>query len=234
VVALWEVAGLAKVIHGTIPPPTSIVRSVFDVGWDYWVTNAGTTLREAAWGWLWGNGIALVLAGLCVLLPFAERSVMRVAIAAYCLPVIAIGPILSILFSGDTPKVILAALTCFFATLIGAVVGLRSADQASLDLVRAYGGGRWKELVKVRFKASLPSLFAGLRIAAPTAVLGAIVGEYLGGSGAGLGVAMTSSQAALDIPQTWAIALVATSIAGVAYGLTALAGRLLTPWAGQQ
>jgi ABC-type nitrate/sulfonate/bicarbonate transport system permease component len=228
---VWQIAGEAKVVSGAVPPPTSIVSAIRHVGWNYWATNAGTTLREAGQGWLWGNGVAVVLAVSCILVPLAERALMRVAIAAYCIPVIAIGPILEILFQGDTPRVILAALTCFFTTLIGALVGLRAADQSSMDLVRAYGGGRLSQLVKVRLRSGLPSFFVGLRIAAPTAVLGAIIGEYLGGgSGSGLGVAMTASQAGLEIARTWAIALVATLLAGVAYGLTALVGRLATPW----
>jgi ABC-type nitrate/sulfonate/bicarbonate transport system permease component len=73
-------------------------------------------------------------------------------------------------------------------------------------------------------------LFAALRIAAPAAVLGAIIGEYLGAE-RGLGVSMINSQQALEVSRTWAIALVATAVAGVGYGITALVGRLLTPWA---
>ena len=77
---------------------------------------------------------------------------------------------------------------------------------------------------------SLPSLFAALRIAAPAAVLGAIIGEYLGGD-RGLGVAMINSEQSLDIARTWGIAFVATAVGAVGYGLMALVGRLLTPWA---
>ena len=73
------------------------------------------------------------------------------------------------------------------------------------------------------------SLFAGLRIAAPAAVLGAIIGEYLGGD-SGLGIAMISAQQSLIVERTWAIALVATTVAALAYGATALVERLVTPW----
>ena len=83
---------------------------------------------------------------------------------------------------------------------------------------------------RVRIKASLPSLFAALRIAAPAAVLGAIIGEYMG-SDSGLGVSMINSQQALQIERTWAIAITATALAGIAYGITALVARLCTPWA---
>jgi ABC-type nitrate/sulfonate/bicarbonate transport system permease component len=118
----------------------------------------------------------------------------------------------------------------FFTTLVGAMLGIRSADKTSLDLVRAYGGGRWSQLVKVRLQYALPALFAGLRIAAPAAVLGAIIGEYLGGE-RGIGIALTVAQQGLRFERTWALALVAAALAGVGYALTALVGRLLTPWA---
>jgi ABC-type nitrate/sulfonate/bicarbonate transport system permease component len=118
----------------------------------------------------------------------------------------------------------------FFTTLVGTLVGLRSADKTALDVVHAYGGGAIKKLTKVRLRAALPSLFVALRIAAPAAVLGAIIGEYVGGE-SGLGIAMIASQSGLRVATTWGIALCATAIAGIGYGVTAFIGRRLTPWA---
>jgi ABC-type nitrate/sulfonate/bicarbonate transport system permease component len=227
---IWQIIGSTSIGEDRrIPAPTAIISQLMDDGWSFYSTNVITTTREAAWGWFYGNTIAIGLAVLFVLIPIVEKPVMRMAIAAYCLPIIAIGPILQILYSGDTPKIILAALTCFFTTLIGATLGFRSADRTSIDLVRAYGGGEWKVMRKVRLKSSLPALFAGLRVAAPAAVLGAIIAEYLGGD-SGLGVSMVASQQSLNVERTWGIALVSTALAGIGYGVTALVGRLLTPW----
>ena len=108
---------------------------------------------------------------------------------------------------------------------------MRSADPTTLDVIRAYGGGRAKKLTqgpaaRLRCRACSPAL----RIAAPAAVLGAIIGEYLGGD-KGLGVAMINSEQALEVSRTWGIALVATAVAGIGYGVTAVVGRLVTPWA---
>ncbi|GAA2678369.1 ABC transporter permease [Actinoplanes palleronii] len=228
---IWEVVGRTVFADSrAVPPPTAILGQLVDDGFGFYWPNVETTLREAGMGWLWGNAIAIVLAVVMVQVPFVEKALMQLALASYCLPVIAIGPVLAVLFSDDTPKVILAALSVIFTTLVGALVGLRSADRTSLDLVRAYGGGSWTQLWRVRLRASLPSLFAGLRIAAPAAMLGAIIGEYLGAE-SGLGVAMINSQQSLAVERTWGIALVATALSGAAYGLTALVGRLLTPWA---
>ncbi len=152
-----------------------------DDGWSFYWANIRVTLSEAAWGYLWGNVLAIGLAFLVLVVPLLEKPVMQFGVVSYCIPVIAIGPILQITYNGQTPKVILAALFVFFTTLVGTMVGLRSAQPVMLDVVHAYGGGRVAELVKVRIRAALPSLFAALRIAAPAAILGAIIGEYLGG-----------------------------------------------------
>jgi ABC-type nitrate/sulfonate/bicarbonate transport system permease component len=227
----WEVVARSVFSESrAVPPPTAILAKLGTDGFAFYWPNTLTTVREAAAGWLYGNAIAITLAVVFVQIPIFERALLKLALASYCLPVIAIGPILAIFFSGDTPKVILAALSVTFTTLVSTLVGLRSADRASLDLIRAYGGGRWTQLWKVRLRASLPSMFAGLRIAAPAAMLGAIIGEYIGAE-SGLGVAMINSQQSLAIERTWGIALVATAISGLAYALTAIVGHLLAPWA---
>lgn len=231
VLVVWQLLGtLVFDENGSVPPPTAIARQFREDGWDLYASNLSTTAQEAAWGWVWGNALAVACAALFVVLPFTETALMRLAVASYCLPVIAIGPILLIVFGADAARVILAAMSVYFTTLMGMLLGLRSADRTSLDLVHAYGGGAWAKLRKVRLWACLPSLFAGLRIAAPAAVLGAIIGEYLGGE-SGLGIAMIASQQGLLIERTWALALVATGAAAVAYAATALVERLLTPWA---
>jgi ABC-type nitrate/sulfonate/bicarbonate transport system permease component len=228
---VWQLAGMT-VFHksGTVPPPTRIVTQMHDDGWSFYWSNAKVTIHEAFIGYLWGNALAIFLALIVLLVPVFERPLMRVGVASYCLPIIAIAPVLQILFNGENPKIILAALSVFFTTLVGTLVGLRSADAISLDLIHVYGGNSYHKLLKVRVRAALPDIFVALRIAAPAAVLGAIIGEYVGGE-SGLGIAMIASQSGLRVPTTWGIALVATFIAAVAYAITALVGRLITPWA---
>jgi ABC-type nitrate/sulfonate/bicarbonate transport system permease component len=228
---VWQVLGATVFAEGrSVPTPTDIVGQMGDDGVDFYWRNATATMSAAFKGWIYGNVLAIGLALLVLIVPVIERPVLQLGITTYCLPVVAIGPILAIVFDGETPKIVLAAMAVFFTTLVGALLGLRSADTTSLDLVHAYGGGPVHKLAKVRVRSSLPSLFASLRIAAPAAILAAMIGEYLGAE-RGLGVSMINSQQALEVPRTWAIALVATAIAGIAYGITAVIGRLLTPWA---
>lgn len=230
---LWTVLALT-VFSGMgsgVPTPWAVVQQLGSDGWSFYQPLIAATLGEAVRGYLVGNGLALGFAALVLLVPWLERVVVQLAVASYCLPLIAIGPILSLLLSGTSPMIVMSALSVFFTTLIGALLGLRSADEVTLDVVRAYGGGRWHELVKVRVIAALPATLTGLKIAAPAALLGAIIGEYLGHIDTGLGVAMTVSEASIQVPRTWGIALVSGLVAGIGYGLTALVARVLLPWA---
>lgn len=229
--AVWQVIGMTAFgPNGLVPPPSAVVSEMIHDGWGFYWPNIATTVSEAAVGWLWGNVTAVLIALSLLAAPRLEKPVLSLGVTVYCLPIVAIGPVFEVVFSGAVPKELLAGMAVFFTTLIGMVVGLRSADAASLDLVWAFGGGKLHQAVKVRLWSSLPSLFAALRIAAPAAILGAIIGEYLGGT-SGLGVAMINSEQSLQIARTWGIALVATAVAATAYGLTAAVERLITPWA---
>jgi ABC-type nitrate/sulfonate/bicarbonate transport system permease component len=233
-IGLWEILALTvfhKVGSG-VPTPTSVVSKFWsDLHKGLYGKNLHQTLKEAATGYVVANVLAIVLAIAFVQIPVIEKALLRIAIASYCLPIIAIGPILTFVLHGDAPKSALAGLLVFFPTLVGCVVGLRSADRTTLEVIRAWGGGSWAQLFKVRLRSALPSTFAALQIAAPSAILGAIVGEYLGRQDTGLGIMMINAQGSLETARIWGIALLSTGIAGIAYALTGVIGRLISPWA---
>jgi ABC-type nitrate/sulfonate/bicarbonate transport system permease component len=226
----WLLAATVFAAGRSVPTPWAVVRQLGKDGWSFYRPNIAATASEALQGFLWGNAIAIGLAVLVLLVPWLERPALQLAIASYCLPIIAIGPILTIVFSGRAPMVALAALSVFFTTLVGTLLGLRAADRTSLDLVSAYGGGRWQQLRRVQLIAALPSLFGALKIAAPAAFLGAIIGEWLGTGQQGMGIAMVVSEQQLDTSRTWGVALLCGLIAGVGYGIVALVSKLVTPW----
>jgi ABC-type nitrate/sulfonate/bicarbonate transport system permease component len=230
-IAIWEILALTVFLHAHVlpTPQAALVTIFYDPSFEMW-PNVVSTLEEAGLGFLWGNGIALVLALAFVQVPLLEKALLRVVLATYCMPIIAIGPILEIVLNGNAPQIALSGLAVVFTSLIGALVGLRSADPTSLDVIRAYGGSSWRQLTTVRLRSALPATFAGLAISGPAALLGAIVGEYLGAS-QGLGVALISANEDLNDRRAWAIALVATAIAGASYLAISAAGRMLTPWA---
>jgi ABC-type nitrate/sulfonate/bicarbonate transport system permease component len=228
--ALWQVLAVTVLADSyAIPSPVAIVtRAAEDLpfAWPHIVQTAW----EASLGWLFGNLVAVVGAVLFLLIRPLEALLFRVFIALYCLPLVAIAPILIAVLPEGWAQVVVSAQGVFFTTLIAIMLGFRSADPTSIDVVRAAGGGPVWQLALVRFKACLPSLFSGLRIAAAACVLGAVVGEYLGAR-SGLGIAMVYSSQSLDITRTWGLALCTALLAGTFYGLTVLLERIVVPWA---
>lgn len=229
VLGFWVFAGAVWGMNKGIPQPWVVVSQLIK-DWHYYPRNISRTFSEAWRGYLVGNFLAIAIGMLFVLVPFMEKALMQIAVATYCLPIVAVGPILQATLKGDSPKVALVALSVFFTTLIGMLVGLRSADRHSIELVKAYGGNRFTQLTKVRLRSALPSLFAGLQIAAPAAILGAIIGEFFGGE-RGLGIFMIASLQASKVARTWGIGFLATALAGVGFAITTMIGRRLTRWA---
>jgi sulfonate transport system permease protein len=226
---LWELAALTHLPRPrVVPTPLAVVAQVWKDR-SLYPTNIWTTVREAGVGWIWGNAGAAVLGIVFLLTPPVQRLTQRLVVAVYILPVAALAPLLQILLHGDAPKSALAAQGVFFTTLVGISVGLNAADRSWLEIVRASGGGRLAEFRKVRARAAVPFIFAGLQVAAPAALLGAIVGEYLGGQH-GLGVAMIASEQRFFVSRTWGLALVTTAVAAVGFVTTGLIGRLLSGW----
>lgn len=227
----WELSAVT-ILEGSkaVPRFTAVLSDVFGDFDRYW-RNARATLRAAWPGWLVGNVIATVLGALAIAIPRLERPMLHLAVAITSLPIIALGPIFQVTLEGDAPRSALAGLAVFFTTLVGTMVGLRACDRSSLDVVRALGGGPFTALSKVRIRAALPDYFAALKISAPAAVLGTIIGEFIGGAENGLGIALIAARAQADPPAVWGVALVATAVAGIGYAVIAVVGRLLTPWA---
>ncbi len=219
-----------------IPTPWQVLQSYAETGWDFYWTHFSVTLNEAAQGYLWGNGLALVLAGLVMVIPRLEGVVSQLAVISYCIPIVAIGPLLVLIFevpSKGEPSgtaIFMAGLSVFFTTVVGSLLGLHAADKASLDVVSVYGGSSWTQLRKVRFIAALPAVLTALQIAVPAAFLGAVLGEYFGKVETGIGVAMVIAQQALNSPRVWGLALASGAVALVLYLGVGLLTRLATPW----
>jgi ABC-type nitrate/sulfonate/bicarbonate transport system permease component len=241
VVILWWIGALTifqnagSVPGGAIPTPGDVAAQFLGDGVGFYWPHITMTLSEAAIGFLWGNGLALLLAALVLVIPRIEKIAMQIAVITYCIPIVAIGPIAYIVIGpprGDPSgtAIFLAALSVFFTTVVGSLVGLKASDQASLDLVTVYGGSRFTQLRKVRLIAGLPSVLNALQIAAPAALLGAILGEYLGGAERGLGLAMLAAGNAANVERVWSLALVAGLLAGIGYLLFAVISRFATPW----
>jgi len=225
-----------------VPSPFAVFSQIAEDGFNaYWVFFQ-VTITEAAWGFVYGNALALILAALVLLAPRLESIVLQIGVVTYCLPIVAVGGISIVVLGGakragdpSATAIFLAAFLVFFTTLVGAVVGFKAADKASLDLVSVYGGSRLTQLRKVRLVAALPAILNALQIAVPTSILGAVLGEYMGATDRSVGIMLIRLQGNLDSVRVWAVFLLCAAVAVVGYTLLGLVGRVLTPWvAGSQ
>lgn len=226
---LWEVAAdlwLARL--GVLASPLTIVQSLIsDAG--LYTSSFATTAWVAVRGWFWGNVLAILAAVIFVQIPVFESLFLRLALTLFCLPLVAVNPLLQLTFEPDTARVVLAAMSVFFTTLVGTLLGLRSADGGPLTMVTAWGGGGLSKLRFVRFPSGIPAILIGLQIGAAAAALGAIFGEFIG-STAGLGVLLINGLMGLDLARVWSVAVLVTVMAAVPYGLFGLLRRWLAPW----
>ena len=220
-----------------VPSPWVVLTTLVSDGPAAYWSVFSVTVREAAIGYAWGNGIALLLAATVLLLPRLKPIVMQIAVVSYCLPVVAVGGIAIVTLGGakqpgdaSSTAVFLAALAVFFTTVVGAVLGFTAADRATLDVVSVYGGSRLTQLRKVRLIAALPSILNALQIAVPSAFLGAVLGEYMGAIDRGVGITLIRLQGNLDSTRVWAVFLLCALVALAGYALVGLIARFVTPW----
>jgi ABC-type nitrate/sulfonate/bicarbonate transport system permease component len=174
--------------------------------------------------------LAIALGALIALSPFGRRQGMAVVVALYNVPIIAIAPLLQVLLPGDGPQIATAAICVFFTTLLGTVTGLRSADRSRLDVVHAAGGGFLAALLKVRVRYAVPAVFAGLAVGIPYALVGAIIGEFLGGRAEGLGAMLVQALSNLDAARVWGICLIVGGLGAIGLALATWVSRRLFPW----
>lgn len=180
---LLPVAGVPSYI---VPTPVEIGRIFARESTLLW-TNLWPTVQEALLGFLLGNGVAVLLAVLFVFNRYVQAAYFPVILFLNTIPILALAPVIILIFGlGMLPKVIIAAVICFFPTLVNMIRGLESVSNNELELFRVLSATKLETLWKLRLPRALPFLFASLRIASATAVIGAVVGEWIG-SDKGLG-----------------------------------------------
>ena len=188
-----------------------------------WITLSATLL-----GFAIGTGLGVLLAVGIVHSRAMDMSVMPWAIVSQTIPIIAIAPmIIVVLYSigvqGMIPKAIISAYLSFFPVVVGMVKGLRSPDAMQLDLLRTYYASNAQGFWKLRLPASMPYLFASLKIGVAASLVGAIVGELPTGAVRGLGARLLAGSYYGQTVQIWS-ALFAAAI--LAAGLVAIIGMI--------
>ncbi len=222
----WEVgARLAPQRVVVFPPPSTIAATLVDHSALFYAALRPTVI-EAAVGLAIACALAVTLAAVFVRSKALEESLYNVAVAMHGIPIIAILPILIIwLGTGYAPKIAVAALASFFPLLVNTTRGLQSVDEQLLEYMRVLDASWWQTLRIIRWPTALPYLFAALKIGAPSAVLGATVGEWIG-SQTGLGYQILAAMFSFDPPMLWATMVVCAAVALAGFGLFAQLERV--------
>lgn len=163
------------------------------------------TLMEAFLGLGLGIVFGFIMAVLMDQFEVVYKAFYPLIVITQTIPTVAIAPLLVLWFGYEmTPKVILIVITTFFPIAVGLLNGFKSTDQDAVHLLRAMGAGRWQIFRYIKLPGAMSQFFAGLRISASYAVVGAVISEWLGGF-SGLGVYMTRVKQAFSFDKMFAV-----------------------------
>lgn len=213
----------ATVIAGLAEPPGS-PRSL--------LYHAGVTASTTLVGFALALAVGIVLALGIVHVRILDRALMPWIVASQTVPVLAIAPMVVVVLgnvglTGLVPKALIAAWLGFFPIVTAMVTGLRSPERLQLDLMRTYSASRWDVFAKLRWPASMPFAFAGVKVALTLALVGAIVAELPTGAQAGLGARLLSASYYGQTLQLWAALVMTAVLALIAVALADAARALL-------
>ena len=230
IVIAWEIGvRVTETPTWLLPAPSDVARSLVEDR-AILLPNALVTLTEVMLGF-----VSAVLAGIALGVaiyrsPTLDRLLYPIVIASQTIPIPALAPLLLVWFGyGLLPKVLVTALVGFFPIVVNTVEGLRSTDPDVVNLLRSFGASRGKVFRLAEFPSSLPSIFAGARIAVAICVIGAVFGELVGAK-AGLGYLITRAIAQFETPRLVA-AIVLLSLMGTSlFAGVGLVERAVLPW----
>jgi NitT/TauT family transport system permease protein len=230
--AAWEFGVKALDVENFLLPPLS---DILETLWDDrsgLIEAAWFTFKEALGGFLVGSsaGIAVALV-LARWRPLAS-AVLPYAIAANAIPIIAFAPITNNWFGLLSPwsKIAIAAIICFFPVLVNTLKGLTSVRPSSIELMRSYAAGEVEIFRRVRIPTALPFVFSALKVATVLAMIGAIVGDYFGGSQDSLGIVIRRDAGIFAFDHAWAGIVIASLLGIMFYAAVASLERLAMRW----
>ncbi len=228
----WEAAvHLFQIQAYVLPPPTRIAQVLVSDGQRIIFPQLGITLFEILSGYALAIVVAFVLSVLIVYSNAFRRGVLPLIVASQTIPVIAIAPVLVIWFGYNSiPRIMITAIVAFFPLTVAVVTGLQAVDPLQLSFFKTLKATPIQTFFKLRFPIALPNIFAGLKVAATLAVVGATISEWVGAS-RGLGYLIAQDTQQLNTARVFA-SLVVLGLCGMAlFGLVALVQRFSMPWA---
>ena len=228
--AIWQIGvTIFDVPTYLLPKPTDVAVTLVE-DFDKLMSNAWVTAYEMLAGYLLAIIVAIPLAIFITISPTFDRFITPILLVSQTVPKIAIAPLFLIWFGvGPLPKILVAFLISFFPIVIDTAVGLRSVSPEMIDLVRSMGANRMQVFTRIRLPTSLPYMFSGLKVAATLAVVGAVVGEFVGAD-KGLGYLLLVANSYLDTPLAFATIVVLTVIGILLYYVIDTLEHWLIPW----
>lgn len=219
-VGAWELVGRAGWLGAGWLPLSHVVANLLDPDeWSVYGDALRATLGRAAMGYGLGSAAATATAFLGLLIPRLAPELRRVAVLVHAIPVIALAPLLTIaLPSRWLAPVIVSALAVYFNGFVVVGAGLASARRAHDDLFTAFGAGRRVRLTRLELPVAIPAVADALRLGAPAAVLGAVIGEWFGSEN-GIGVLLVAGMQNLDYETLWSAALLTAVVSSAAFFL---------------
>jgi NitT/TauT family transport system permease protein len=214
-----------------IPTPSQIWHALLANYDTLAVDFVQTVLHAVLIGYAIGCGLGFAVGVMIDRSPFLQRGLLPLSALASTVPLIGIAPIFVMWFGFDwQSKAAVVAVMTFFPMLVNTLAGLKSAGHMELDLMRSYGAGYWRTLLRLRIPAALPFVFNALKVNSTLALIGAIVAEFFGSPISGLGFRISTEAARLNMPVVWAAILVAAVSGSLLFALLAWAERHVTFW----
>ena len=229
--AVWEAfAVYARLPTWLLPAPSSIGAAMVDWRWEI-VQHSLVTLYETVVGFIASIVIGIPLAVAVVYSPLLQKTIYPILLALQSVPKVAIAPLLALWIGfGALPKIIVVFLVCFFPIIVSTATGLQSVPPQMMDLIRSLSASAFQTFVKIRFPTAMPHIFVGFKIAITFAVIGAVIGEFVG-SESGLGYLILVSSSQSRTPLAFAALLVLTIMSIILYYAIEYLERVLVPWA---
>ena len=227
---VWEITWrIFNVPRFVVPLPSGIVAETWAWRW-YLLNHSWVTLYETLAGFAVSIAVGVPIAVVIVYSPVLRSAIYPLLVVAQAIPKVAIAPVLLLLLgAGEVSKVVVAFSVAFFPVVVDTATGLAATPSELLDLSRSYRASPLKTFLKVRFPMALPFFFSGLKVAVTLAVIGAVVGEFVG-SDKGLGYVILSATSYWKSNLAFAAMLLLAVMAVGLFGLVELVERLVCPW----
>jgi NitT/TauT family transport system permease protein len=226
----WEMAIVVYKIPPYLLPTPASVGAAFITNRATLIDHTAFTLLSAFIGLAMSCFLAISLAVVFVTYKPVSQAAMPVVILFRSAPVTAVAPLIMLFVGrGIATSVVVVVIVSFFPILVNMMRGLMRADPNALELLHVYGASRWQHIRYVQAPYSLPFLFAGLRVASASAVLGAMLSEWVTGS-PGLGVLILESGVMREIETLWAAVITSVVFALIVFALTSSAEKAVLHW----